>query len=496
MKYSYNILLFIILSCTSCKKFLEENPKGQITNANFYKTNDDAIAAINGVYAEMRFEVGNGIPAIYMVEQISDDGTMSTTATQVLERIELDNMVYNSQHSIINTVWGGFYKVIDRANYVIKYVVDTNYVRADLMYRIQAEARFIRAFYHFRLVQLFGDIPLMLEPADVTKGNLYPKRTPTRQVYESIINDLKFAEANLDTSYTYNDSKNGGRATVAAAKALLGKVYLTMAGFPLYDNSGYQLAADKLKELIDNKTTYGVDVSSSYSSIFSNVVSVKAADKERLFYTRGTSGMASGFAAFTRMKWTYVGFSQTVPSKDFATTAIESRKVYETGDLRRNTVTNAAGSSIIKYNDPNQLDSADDFIWLRYSDVLLMYAEALIELNSTFALDDALLIINDVRRKHGGPVLPPLTYVDQDDLRNKLRKERRRELAFEGHRWYDLKRWNILVSEIKNCLAFQFGRDLSFYDYVDNPYPDKAKYLPIPFQEIVQNGNLTQNQGY
>jgi len=698
--FSNRIFLFCIpflLLLSSCKKFLEENPKGLITNTNFYQTDDDAISAVNAVYSSMRSDVVTlGLPGIYLTEMISDDGTMSPTATQVGERLELENMIYSSQHSIIKTVWTNAYISINRANTVLKYVYDTSKIRPSIVRRVRGEACFLRAFNYFRLVQLYGDVPLVLTPSEIGVSNLSPSRTPVRVVYDSIISDLKFAEQNLENYYDYNNAKNAGRATAPAAKALLGKVYLTMAGYPVNDASMYQKAADKLNEIIVNKGSYNLDLNTTYSSIFSAATATKAADKERIFYSRGTSGMAPDYQAFTRMKSTYILYKYAVPSKEFlpyiistsadkynpisggnrvsaievddaistaipigfsfyfggimydsfymssngflsfknrsnaapnistatdpvvgplmdnlngtggnasylltgtapnriltvewanwrwktgttvannisfqaqlyedgriqfnynnpssasvnsAASAIGVRypnsyicfrntnttggfnwvasnsgytstinkfqynngdsttqlmiaqnlkSVYEFSDARRTCSTDFLGTVINKYNDvinTGYTDNADDFIWLRYSDVLLMYAESLMEIGGTANTDIALATINAIRKAHGGTGILDLKYTTQEDLRAKIRLERRRELAFEGHRWYDLKRWNIIVETMKANLAFQYSRPLSYYDFLN----DHVKVLPIPYAELANNPNLTQNPGY
>jgi len=125
-----------------------------------------------------------------------------------------------------------------------------------------------------------------------------------------------------------------------------------------------------------------------------------------------------------------------------------------------------------------------------------MYAEAIMEIGGSANLDNALSIINSVRRAHGGTTIPLLTYTDQIDLRTKLQQERRREFAFESQRWFDLKRWDILIPSIKSALVYHNNTNISIYSFMDNPDPERYKVLPIPFQEIVNNPNLVQNPGY
>jgi starch-binding outer membrane protein, SusD/RagB family len=501
MKKNIFLILLLAFSLGSCKKFLEEVPKDQVTNSTFYATEADIEAGVDGIYNAARFEAASGLPIMFPLEQMSDDGAYSTNTNFVAERSQLDIMTFTSANSVIGGMWSRSYTVINRANNVIKFAGDSVKFRAKTIRLAQAQARFFRAFYHFRLVQIFGDVPLMMAPADVTAGNIFPQRAAIRVVYDSVINDLKYAKANLDSSYVYTGS-DGGRVTAAAAKALLGKVYLTMAGYPLNDPSGHQLAIDELKDLIDNKGRYNIDLNPIFANVFTPLVGTKQVDKERIYFIRGTSGLPNSLQAFTRMGWTFRTFRYTTPSKDFATDAIPARRVYESGDLRRAvSVSNFAlsnfGSSLVsKYNSTNNDDASDDLILLRYADVLMMTAESQIEIGGTANLNAALAIINNVRRTHGGVGLPALTFTDQADLRAKLRLERRREFAFECSRWFDLKRWNILIPTIKESLANYYSKPLSDYDFLDNPDPNRYKVLPIPIQEIANNPNVTQNPGF
>ena len=501
MKLNTFLIIILFLSTTSCKKFLEEIPKDQVTNSTFYATEDDIVASVDGIYNAARFEIFSGLPIMFPLEQISDDGGYSTNTNFVPVRSQLDIMTFGPDNTVIAGMWSRSYQVIDRANNVIKYASDSTKFRPRTIRLAQAQARFFRAFYHFRLTQIFGDIPLMTQPADISAGNIFPKKTATRVIYDSVIKDLQYAKANLDSTYGYSTS-NGGRVTEAAAKALLGKVYLTMAGYPLNDAAGYQLAINELQDLIDRKTRYNIDLNPTFANIFTPTLGTKQNDKERIYYLRGTSGLANSLHAFTRMGWTFRSFRYSSPTKDFATDATPARRVFETGDLRRNntvssfTLANFNGALVAKYNSTNNDDASDDLILLRYADVLMMKAESLIEIGGTANLDEALAIINNVRRTHGGTVIPALTYTNQADLKAKYRQERRREFAFECNRWFDLKRWDILIPTIKASLADYLSKPLSDFDFLDNPFPNKFKVLPIPIQEIANNPNITQNEGY
>lgn len=478
------LIVALIVFFSSCKKFLAEDPKGLIATTTFYKTENELISAVNSIYKANRADVGGAIPAIYIAELTTDDGALGGTALG--ERTEIDNLMFNSTHNIVKTVWFNAYTAINLANNVIAYT-DSSVVKAAICRRVIAEARFWRAFYYFRLVQLWGDVPMPLKPS--SSDNLLPVRTGTTAVYSQIISDLQYAENNLDTVYAYFDKRNGGRATQLAAKALLGNVYLTMSGWPLHDQSKLSLGADKLNEIVSNKAVYGVDIMNSYGDIFNTTK--KSLNTEYVLYGAGVSGQPSAAQAYTRMKYVYVSFTYVIPTNEVKT------GLYEAGDQRTFVCMNDEGSRINKYidvasNTSSTNDNADDFHYIRYSDVVLMFAECLIEMGGATNLDRALALINDVRSKHGGPSLAPLTYSSKDDLRQKYRLERRRELLFEGHRLYDLKRWGIFLPTVKAHLAIQTDKPQSEFEYIS----DRYNFLPIPYSDLLTNPNLTQNPGY
>jgi starch-binding outer membrane protein, SusD/RagB family len=489
----------MITVLSSCSKFLEEDPKSLISADKFYKTNSDVITATNAIYFALRDDVTGSISPIWMAEMTTDDTKTNPGAAQVQERLEVENLIYASRHVFIRNIWNSAYKAIGIANSLLANVdtIATPELNEFTVRRSFAEARFIRAFLYTRLVQLYGDVPLVLKPVDDNDNNsLFPKRTPKADVYKQIIEDLTYAEEILANNYGYNDA-NGGRATKVAAKALLGYVYLVMAGYPMNDKTKWQAAADKFKEIIDKKATFGVDIVPVYKDIFD--VTLKATNKENIFYYKGVSGQSANFLAYTRMQYWYYQFASIIITKD----AVDS--LYIAADTRRGvSMARKSGSAIVaitsgtatpivrKYIDnlANSLDNQNDFHALRYSDVVLMYAEALIEIGGAANLDIALAQINSVRKPHSG--LPDLTYTTQDDLRQQLRTERRRELAFEGKRYYDLIRWNIFIPTMKAHMAKEYAKPITDYDYINT---DRL-LLPLPYIDLVANPNLTQNPGY
>ncbi len=486
----------MIIALSSCEKFLEEDPKSFISTDKFYKTNADVISATNAIYFALRDDVTGSISPIWMAEMTTDDSKTNPGAAQVQERLEVENLIYASRHVFIRNIWNSSYKAIGYANTVLAYVdtIATPELTKSTVRRSFAEARFLRAFIYTRLVQLYGDIPLILTPVD--EKTFFPKRASKADVYKQIIEDLTYAEENLANNYTYADN-NGGRATKVAAKALLGYVYLVMAGYPMNDKTKWQAAADKLNEIISKKTTFLVDIVPLYKDIFD--VAKKATNRENIFYYKGVSGQTGNYLAYTRMQYWYYQFASIVPTKEVVDT------LYNFNDTRRTTsIARKSGSAIVpitmgtttpivnKYVDnlTNSNDNQNDYHALRYSDVVLMYAEALIEIGGVANLDLALIQINSVRKPHSG--LPDLTYTTQEDLRQKLRTERRRELAYEGKRYYDLIRWNTFIPTMKAHMAKEYGKPITDYDYIN----ENRLLLPLPYIDLVANPNLTQNPGY
>jgi len=512
-KYIIPVLYVFAFFVQSCNTFLDEDPKSYIAETNFYKNNDNAIGAINAAYGAMRQEVVN-LDFMWMNELTTDDVTY--TGTTVGERIEMDLLVYNSKHNFLKNQWFYCYNCINRANVVLDYVNEG--VTDSLKYRIYGEARFLRAFQYFRLVRWFGGVPLKIKATNGDPASLYQPRATVQQVYDQIIEDLKYAEQNLDDKYSYTDPLNGGRATAGAAKALLGKVYLTMAGYPLQQTDKWQLAADKLNEVIVNKAKYGYDLMPNLADIFD--VEKKAANTEAIWYTSGTNGLTQTGWYFTRM---YSWSGNLIPTKEMwktstkvftsgSTTNIDYNKydstgLYEITDLRRKAfikrrsgtnhtdIDTGTGTPVYaKYIDiaKGSTDSRNDYPHIRYTEVVLMAAEALAEVGGQAKMDSALMYINLLRGRAG---VGSLTYTDQNILRDIIHKERRRELCYEGHRWCDLVRWNIFPETIKNHLVHQNypTYTLDNLNYIGN----NQNLFPIPAAEIINNPNFGgQNPGY
>ncbi|WP_304066992.1 RagB/SusD family nutrient uptake outer membrane protein [Pedobacter glucosidilyticus] len=505
------LLIYFLLSSAilfqSCEKFLQEDPRSLVTPDKFFRTPADAVAAVNGVYvALLKSEVISN-QNFFVSELTADDAFYA--GTPVFERDQLNLLTFDEKSTYFRDVWANRYRAISRANEILLYVNSSN--AGALADRVRAEACFLRAFSYFDLVRWFGDVPLVTKVV----SDPFPAKTSLSIVYDQIIEDLKYAEQYLDDKYAYMDP-NGGRVTKAAAKGLLGKVYLTMAGEPLKKTEMFALAELKLKEVIDNRVQYGLAFQPVYRDMFPILPTdaTKALNTENMFYSRSHSTLSSvsGSWSFNRIQTWTRQFNFRASSDIINPTETNATGVYQRNDLRRKTnvgrtrgttlvdidatgsaISGASAIVVTKYIDfGNTSNSAIDLPILRYTEVLLMYAEALIEQNKD--LDIAKGYINMTRGRGG---IGNTTAVGQVALRTELRAERHREFFFEGIRRNDLVRWGIYNQTVKAAKqrSFQYHRNSSIGN-ID--YMDDLKYIlfPIPYNDLVANINLVQNTGY
>ena len=473
-KYTY-IFLLALASC----EVLDKTPESNFTPDNFYKNGNDAKAAVSTVYDLMNTpDMYNQVMWIVQ-DQATDDaewGSGRNTANQA--KNDLDKYTFTPVTSTFQTFWSASYQAINRANAVIERVPAIA-MDNDLKNRYVAEAKFMRGFYYFNLVRLFGGVPLSLKET-TSLNDLTLARASVNEAYKQIIQDFTDAESVLPLTYPAADR---GRATKGAAKALLAKVYLT--------RQDWTNAATKAKEVIELGAGY--DLWANYAEVF---LIANKNGKESIFEIQalgGGFGEGSWMQGYMRPNFDRVN-GVTGFGDDPATENLY--RAYRVDDRRRNvtlrlytaTGTPAAPASITfpcyvaKYLDPTATangEGSNNFPILRYADVLLMYAEALNEQTANNA--EAYRNFNRIRTRAGLPnLMPNLT---QAQFRDSLILERRLELAFEGHRWFDLARTKRLITALR----------------VQNPtikVEDRHYLFPIPQIERDVNSKLEQNQGY
>lgn len=478
------IILFASIFITSCgKDFLEQLPETTRTTNKVYKTSSDFYTAVVGTYSTFKHNglygtAGTSSALLNLGEVVSDNTDFGATrAVSNVSTFELEDFNFSLTNTYFSSAWTGHYVGIARANTILARLPGASFDEASKT-RFEAEAKFLRALFYFNLVRLFGDVQLITtETTDPTEGYNVP-RTAASKVYELIVSDLTFAEANLPTAIT---TAEAGRASRWAAKALVGKVYLTQ--------KDYAKAAAKLNEVITSGQ-FNV-TANSYAAVFSNTTPF-ASNKDVILavqYKSGQIGQGSSIWSAS-LPWNVGGTAFGVSGgsgEGFMRPTADMLAEYEPNDLRKaasiatsylNGTTTVNERYVVKYKQTGTIagDADIDFPVLRYADVLLMYAEAL---NEQGQWATAAPFINQVRTRAGLSNLA--TSLSQGDARLAIEKERRVELAFEGQRWFDLIRT---------------GRYLAVMTSKGYATKEFHKLYPVPQREIDLNSSLTQNAGY
>ncbi|WP_281323348.1 RagB/SusD family nutrient uptake outer membrane protein [Flavobacterium aestivum] len=484
---TYLLSATILVSCTE----LEVTPTSFITEENFFKTQDDAVASVTAVYASLSLDPGEqslfGRNLYFLTDMASDYAAAGVSATNPQVRA-LSSLTHDATTDRVQVAWRQIYNGINRANVAIDNIPKTS--GSDVVKtRLINEAKFIRALLYFQAVRLWGGVPITLhEPTSIQLESLKSKRATVNEVYAQIISDLTAAES-LPTIYPANEA---GRATSGAAKAILTKVYLTRKDWPN--------AILKAKEVINGG--YGYALFENFADIFNKT---KKNGKEHIFSVQFEPNQAgNGSSGSTFQATSFTGFTATEPADIISDVAL-FYDIYAAGDTRRDVsykkqLLNPATGTLYtfpkpifsKYLDLTNLATpgnvAINFPLIRYADILLSFAEATNEQSGPTA--EALEAVNQVRRRaFGKPIFTPDATVDligltNVQLRAAIREERKKEFVQEGQRWFDLVRWGTLVSEVKKVTA-------------KNSVSERNNLYPIPQSERnIDPVGLPQNTGY
>lgn len=462
-----------IVGLTSCSDFLTEYPTNNENVPNYYKTETDIAQGVNAAYAALASRAQYGASYIYMMElrsDISSVGSLTNSGGIYGDVYLFRESPYNS---VLNDTWVGCYETVKRCNVVLDRI-DGVAMDDSKRNQYQGEMLFIRALTHFNLVRLWGDVPLATHYYDAPFDALKEGRTPKAEVYRQIEADLRDAIAKLPAA---KDKKRPGAAVANTAKVLLAKVYLTQ---------GNNAAAETLlKEVIDSKMYKFID---DYATLFNVTNKNNSESVFEIQYSGAETGLGSSFAnifapAGSRELTNGVGTTDGInlPTKEFVAS-------YDDGDKRKDVTigTTSNGTAYCKkfVAAPVLANQSDaNFIVLRYTDVLLMYAEVL-NAKSYSATGDAMTYLNQVRTRAGLPVYTAAELPTKEAFAAALLDERKFEFAFENQRWFDMLRSGRAVE-----LTNKSGRP--------NPIAEYQLVYPIPQKQIdVAPAYMTQNQGY
>jgi hypothetical protein len=502
-----------LLTMVGCTKFLDETDPSNLAPENFYTLPEHATSALNAIYADTRF-YGNGSGIFSSNWQLLEAIT-GTTTTETAQNSDLNNLyglVYdgNTQH-VVNW-WNGLYRVIGNANMLLDKVPGIPKMDEKERTQIMGQARFLRAWAYFYAVRLWGDIPLVTTPqTDYQSDEFYPSRAPQEEIYNLIVEDLTTAEAAGLDWMTSN-----GRVSLAAVKAELARVYLTMAGFPLQKGADYyKRAADKAKEVIDyaNANPTVIGLFPTYDEIHHPNNNNKLEHLFEIQYLAGVAGnpmdnMLPNFKDVTAAG--QGGTGSTVPWRGFYNS-------YEAGDKRTKDREGyfyttyfhngfedsfALGApyifkhfNIVAFGTKGAKGSLQNSLnvpQIRYAEVLLLYAEAQNEVGGpTQAAYDAFKKIRD----RAGLTTPALGTYTAATFREAVWRERWWELCFEGITWFDMVRLRKVFNETTKSFDNFVGHKNN--NSTNAELAEKHLLMPLGVQEMLNNPNLRpQNPGY
>lgn len=478
-------------SLVACEKFLDEKPQSDLTKENTdtqeqvsaYSSVSDAKSELNGVYALFKADIYEG-NAFYIGDCMSDNCYIGGDG---VSEEQLDNLTISATNSVIATSWSQFYAIVGSATNVIENVklMDSSLIDDATRAQIIADAKFARAWVLFDIVKYWGAAPMTLQLIpSITVDNIdkwypimYPSRTSEEEIYAQIISDLD------ENTIKNLPSKSAGAfcGTQGAAYGLLAKVYATMGKKSERD---YSKVVDMCDNVIkqgyslvpDFESLWTVDGKFSSESIFEMYFS-DAAEQHNWAYWVLLSDVSGEVVVSWRRYCT--------PTQDLVAKFDKEKDVRYKSSIYWTAVPYDTYWPAKNYPLAYKIRQKEsDIILLRLADILLLKAEALVELNRP---KEAMMIVNDIRNRAGLSGLSLSLSVTEARLA--VENERQLELLFEGQRWWDLIR-NERMEEVMK-LAHDKNGNLRFSEI-----PAWRAKLPIPQAQIDINERLTQNIGY
>lgn len=486
------VYILACLAAVSCEAFLDERPQSDLTRpdtqtsdqVSAYATLSEAQSELNGAYALFKtdiYEAENFIIGDVMADNcyVGGDGVAEE---------QFGNVALTATNSLVSLIWSQYYALTGSATNVIENVklMDASVIGADDRARLIAEAKFIRAWAYFDIVRLWGAAPMTLQLIpSITADNIdawypvmYPARTSEEEIYAQILDDLS------DETIAGLESRSNGAfsATKGAAYGLKAKVLATMGPKTERDYAAVVACCDKVAEegyaLVDRfEDLWTLDGKFSSESIFELYFSDAAEAHNWAYWVLLTDMSGSVTVSWRR----YCTPTQDLVAKfdkekdtRYAASIYWAKVPYETFWQ--------ADNYPLAYKI-RQKES--DIILLRYADILLLKAEALVELGRP---QEAMPLVNAVRRRAGIGELS--LSLPQDEARLAVESERQLELLLEGHRWFDLvrnDRWEAVMKTVHDK-----NGNLRFPEGI----PAFRRNLPLPQGQIDINERLIQNEGY
>ena len=479
------VSIFMLITFVGCDDFLDLQPISQgiaVENTDadsiLYKNVEELEGALAGAYGDFKNEY-------YQLDYFVNGDAQADGAYAGADNpanFQIDDYRIDATNSNVSRDWAYLYSAIGKVNNIINNVdkvTDPN-LTEERRKEILGEASFIRAFMYFQLVQLWGDVPLQLTSVtsisiDILPeiySQLFPPRSTKEEVYAQIITDFEVALTNVRTT-----APNKGYATKGAANAMLAKVYATI------DPHDWV----KVNQYCDAVIAGGYTLLPAYEDLWTGAENTAESIFE-INYEGGSNDGNWGTKMWRGLDWKKFN----IPSNDLVKAFdAEQDNVRKDASIIWLDVTGKWSDVhwpqtnypfINKYRNFTE-GSNQNNLFLRLADILLLKAEALNEMGDVTGAGD---LVDQIRERVG---LAPTPANTQDAMRLAIEKERRLELAFEGHRWFDLKRTGRAI-EVMNSATGVGGENLG---YMLN---ENRLLWPIPQAELDKNTELTQNPGY
>jgi len=522
-------LLIVAASLTSCNDWLNEETPGTTELEDYFTSGETAVLVTNAAYAPLAWEFNNCYFSEWYIGDIASDDALKggQNVTDGSDAYDIDNFKVNINNAILLQYYRAKYQGIARCNLALNQVPDIEpdeTLTEDRRNCLLGELYYLRAFYYFQLVRVFGGVPLIDDIIDSSDKWQQPRATAD-ETYAHIIADLTEAEKLLWNKSKY-DEADLGRATRGAAQAMLCKVYLYMHDYA----NAYTWGKKWVDEQYGTEYTLMNSVAENFTIAAENgpesVFEIQYMEEPTSDYGEGNGFSRGTFSTIlTRPRMSSLGGNK---GWGFDHPTNDLYKEFEPGDTRREAaigVPDAAAQQEVEvmylntpyYNKVSYSEGGSfpalahasrspfNYRLIRASDVLLLYGEAALESGHISEAKWALEEVRARARRSADPAvanaLPQfpgyLGYSDTEaDLRRAIRHERRVELAMEGHRWFDLVRWGIAADVMdKDNGSYGKNEDEIVRNEMASFVKGKHELFPIPSEEILLNP-MEQNPGY
>ncbi|MDR2389143.1 MAG: RagB/SusD family nutrient uptake outer membrane protein [Tannerellaceae bacterium] len=520
------VLALMLVSCND--DLLNPVPKDRLASDLFWETEDDAIYAANGIYSIL------GSQWRYTsMDAYSDLGHF---ILQWRAESQIEKHTFDASSNVVADEWTYYYTIIQAASSFLDNADRVEHMNEELRSRLKAEAKTLRAFAYINLVMLYGDVPLVTTSLGVEEAKTFG-RTPVSEIWDFISRDLTSAAADLPVVQQESGRVTQGVALGLKARAMLyaGRYQEAKASARAVMELGVHRIHDSYAELFDyagegateimfarqyaqNLSPHSIFAFYTANSLYTQQCQVVPAKPLVDAYLMKTTGLP--------IEDPKSGFDPGNPYKDRDPRLRHS--IYVSGDMLAdgkvlNTLPGNGSGDDIRSSAENvtptgwyfrkyvsEADYANpwncgvNLIYLRYAEILLTYVEASIELGGQ-EIDPSVLDALNALRSRPDVDMPKVTSTEQTALREILRRERMVELAMEGHRLYDIRRWRIAEAVIPGTVKGMTYENpdqpgtfvtVELTGYVKEFKPDRHYLWPIPFRELDLNKNLTQNTGY